>query len=125
MISCRDIAKTAGIEMTQAGIGVSTSVRMFMRKSDPTVAGMHNPELNERIAADFAKGKPIHRFRLTKGPTKGVAEIRQAGSHYYVAAVRGRGTAEAGYDILVVQQAYKTPKTEGLEKSRLEPGWGV
>lgn len=111
--------------MTQAGIGVSTTVRMFMRQNDPTVAGMHNPELNERIASDFAKGKPMHRFRLTKGPTKGLAEIRQSGKFFYVAAIRGRGTAQAGYDILVVQQAYKPPKTEGLEKKRLEPGWGV
>lgn len=124
MILYRDTVKTAGIEMTQSGIGVSTTVRLFMRQNDSRAAGLNNPELNEMIATDFSQGTPVHRFRLTKGEHKGLAEIRQSGSYFYVAAIRGRGTAGAGYDILVVQKEYKAPRTEGLEKKRLEPGWG-
>jgi hypothetical protein len=125
MISFRETTKIAGIEPTRSGIGVSTTVRIFMRKTDPQAAGLHNQELNEMIAADFAKGTPVYRFRLTKGPSKGLAEIRKSGNYYYVAFVRGHGTAQAGYDIITVQQSYKIPKTKGLEKKRLTPGWGI
>ena len=124
MLSYRVITKIAGMEMSQSGIGVSTGARMFMRNSDPRATGLHNPELNEMIATDFSKGTPVHRFKLTKGERKGIAEIRQSGSYYYVAFVRGRGTTDAGYDILVIQQSYKE-SNQGLTKSRLAPGWGV
>lgn len=124
MISYRDIVKTSGIEMTQSGIGISSSVRIFMRYNDPNAAGLENQELNEMIAKDFSNGTPEYRFRLNRGERKGVAEVRKSGAYFYIAFLRGRGTAEHGYDILVVQRDYKAAPTEGLRKRRLQPGWG-
>lgn len=109
------------MEASKGGIGVSVSARKYMRAYFPETAGVRNVDLNEMIAGDFASAEPVYRFKLRSGE---IGEIRKSSKLYYVAAVRGRGTAGARYDILVLQPSYK-PVEENLRKRRLEPGWGV
>lgn len=113
----------ANIEMSQTGIGVSAGARKYLRRADVKFAEMSNQELTEFIAHDFARSKPWHRFRLNR-TFQGIAEVRKSGNFAYIAMVRGRGTHEAGYDILFVQPAIKEPKEE-IRLKRLEPGWGL
>lgn len=108
-------------EVSQSGIGVSVSVRKYVRQYVPNTAHMSNAELNEMIANEFAKGEPVHRFRLRSGE---IAEIRRSVNFYYVAVMRGRGTADVRYDVIVVQPSYKQVEEEE-KKRRLQHGWGV
>lgn len=121
-ISYRDNVKTATMEMTQQGVGVSAAARKYVRQHAPEYAHVGNAELNEVIASDFLKREPWHRFRLTK-TFQGIAEIRKSDSYYYIALVRGRGTDRAGYDIIVIQPTAKDP-SEQVRKHRIRPGWG-
>lgn len=113
--------KIAAIELTSNGIGVSTSARKYVRQMVPEITQMRNSELNEKIASDFSKAERLHRFKLRSGE---IAEIRKSTNFYYIAVIRGRGTAATRLDIIVIQPAYKMVPDE-IRKKRLEPGWGV
>ena len=122
-ISCRHI--TAAIERSSLGIGISTSCRKYLRayysRQGVDSMRMNNKELNDVIASDFASARPLHRFKLR---SKEIAEIRKSHDFVYIAAIRGRGTASAQYDIIVVQPTWKEAPEE-VRKYRLKPGWGV
>lgn len=109
-------------EVSQSGIGVSVRVRKHVRQYVPNAAHMANAELNEMIANEFAKGEPVHRFKLRSGE---IAEIRRSTNFYYIAVMRGRGTANVRYDIIVIQPSYKQVSDEEEKKRRLQHGWGV
>lgn len=116
------LSKRAAIEPSSMGVGVSTSVRKYVRnyyakQGVDAMASMRNKELNDVLASDFLKVQPLHRFRLRSGE---VGEIRKSHAFYYVAKIRKGG---GGYDIIVVQPAIKPPSEE-VRKKRLEQGWG-
>lgn len=97
--------KTAGIEQSRHGVGVSTTARMYARKyysswgwSD--LASMRNAELNDILAQDFMRAESKHQFKLRSGD---MAEIRQSQNMYYVAVNRGGNN----YDIIAIQSGYK------------------
>ena len=112
--------KISGIESSQSGIGISTSARKYYRQARPEYANAPKDDINNAIAQEFASATPEHRFKLRSGE---IAEIRRSNNFLLVAAIRGRGTASARYDIIVIQQSYKQPPEE-LRKRRLQPGWG-
>jgi len=111
----------AGIEPTQIGIGVSTSARKYYKQAHPELANAPKDEINHAIAQEFARAEPRHRFKLRSGE---IGEIRVSNNLYLIAAIRGRGTMGARYDVIVIQPTYKEPPEE-LRKTRLQPGWGV
>ncbi len=118
------LSKRAAIEPSTMGVGVSTSVRKYIRdyytkQGVDAMASLRNKELNDVVAADFLKAQPLHRFRLTK-KEKAVAEIRKSHAFYYIAKIRKGG---GGYDIIAIQNAIKQPSEE-VRKKRLEQGWG-
>lgn len=107
---------TAAMERSSSGIGVSTTVRKYLRKFYQSwgwedMAHMRNKDLNEIVAQDFMQAQVVHRFKLKTGE---VAEIRKSKNMYYVAAIRG-----SSYDILVVQPNYKQPQQKKQWKSEL------
>ena len=120
-LSCRHDIKTAAIEVTQQGVGVSTSARKYIRRMAPNTAHMRNAELNEMIAEQFSRGEPVHRFKLRSGE---LAEIRRTVNMYYIAVIRGRGATVTRYDIIVVQPSMKDVSEE-IKKKRFQPGWGT
>lgn len=109
-------------EVSKTGVGVSVRARKYVRQYAPNTAHMSNAELNEMVAGEFAKGEPVHRFRLRSGE---IAEIRRSVNFYYIAVMRGRGTANVRYDIIVIQPSYKQVTDEEEKKRRLQHGWGV
>jgi len=116
------LSKRAAIEPSSMGVGVSTSVRKYVRnyyakQGVDNMASLRNKELNDVVAADFLKASPLHRFKLRSGE---VAEIRKSHAFYYIAKVRKGG---GGYDLIVIQSAIKQPSEE-VRKKRLEQGWG-
>jgi len=115
------IRHMAGVERgTSANIGVSTSARNYWRKyyqtqNVPQMLG-NNAIINELIASDYAKAKPLHRFPLrTPGED---AEIRLSHKFYYVAAIRPNGQ----HDVIVIQPMYKEPPEE-VRQRRLTEEW--
>lgn len=120
-ISLRHKTFATSMEMSSANIGVSVTARKYFRRANPAFANMPNAQLNEEIAAEFAKATPVYRFKLRSGE---IAEVRESMGHFMIAAVRGRGTTNVRYDIIVVQPSFK-PVREEIKKQRLQPGWGV
>jgi hypothetical protein len=120
-ISLRHKIAATSIEMSSANIGVSVTARKYFRRANPEFAHMPNAQLNEEIATEFAKATPVYRFKLRSGE---IAEVRESMGHFMIAAVRGRGTANVRYDIIVVQPSFK-PVREEIKKQRLQPGWGA
>lgn len=117
MMKSKQYKKTAGIEQSQSGIGISTSARIYARRfyasqGNNIWAGARNDKINDLLAQDFSASEPMHRFRLK---SKEIAEIRKSGTFIYVAVMR-RGA----YDIIVLQKAYKEAKNPELSRRRLE-----
>jgi len=111
--------KTAAIEKSSLGIGVSVSARKYWRNyythyNLPQMLG-DNQFINDAIAGDFQQAQPIHRFILR---SKEIAEIRKSSAFYYIAVIRGTGQ----YDIIAIQPAYKESDPE-ISKRRLAPEW--
>lgn len=111
--------KTAAIERSSVGPGVSVSARKYWRNyythyNLPQMLG-DNQFINDTIAGDFQQAQPIHRFILR---SKEIAEIRKSSAFYYIAVIRNSGQ----YDIIVIQPAYKESDPE-ISKRRLSPEW--
>jgi hypothetical protein len=113
------LSKSAAIEKSSLGIGVSVMARKYWRGyyAQQGVANMlgDNAFVNDAIAGDFSNAQPLHRFWLRSGEP---AEIRRSHAFYYVAAMRG----PSQYDIIVIQSRYKESDPE-LSKRRLTPEW--
>lgn len=114
--------KTAAIEPSSLGVGVSTRVRKYFRdyyaKSGvDAMSSLRNKELNDVIAADWNKAEVLHRFKLK---SKEVGEFRKSHNFYYLGVIRQGG---GRYDVIAVQPAYKQP-SEAVRKKRLEQGYG-
>ncbi len=120
-ISSRQKIAATPMEMSSSNIGVSVTARKYFRRVNPEFAHMPNAQLNEEIAAEFAKATPVYRFKLRSGE---IAEIRESMGHFMIAVMRGRGTSNVRYDVIVVQPSLK-PVREEIRKQRLQPGWGV
>lgn len=121
LISSRHKTAAAPMEMSSSNIGVSVTARKYFRQANPDFAHMPNAQLNEEIAAEFAKATPIYRFKLKTGE---IAEVRESMGHFLIAAIRGRGTESVRYDVIVVQPSLK-PVREEIRKQRMQPGWGT
>ena len=111
--------KTAAIERSQSGVGISTTARLYARKYYAAwgwadMAKMRNADLNDILGKDFIQAEPKHKFRLRTGD---VAEIRKSQSMYYVAAIRNNS-----YDIIAIQPGYKV--SEYSEERLKDEDWG-
>lgn len=122
-LSCRHFTKFADFEPSSKGVNVSAGARKYVRNAIPEYRHLRNYELNELIADDFLKLQPWTRFKLTK-TFQGIAEVRKSDRWVYIAMIRGRGTAQPGYDIITIQPNSKEVSEE-LRKVRLQPGWGI
>ncbi len=121
LISSRQKIAATPMEVSSSNVGVSVTARKYFRRVNPEFAHMPNAQLNEEIAAEFAKATPVYRFKLRSGE---IAEIRESMGHFMIAVMRGRGTSNVRYDVIVVQPSLK-PVREEIRKQRLQPGWGV
>ena len=111
------IRHNAAIEASKSGVGITTTVRLYFRKNISWSQGLNNQMLNDTVAFDFQKAKPIYRFKLKSGE---IAELRQSGSNmYYVAKILSGGQ----YVIIAVQTAWKQPKKEETISRRMQENW--
>lgn len=113
-ISCRH--KSAAIEQSQGGIGVTTTARMYARQhwaaqGNTVWAAARNDKVNDWIAMDFQSSEPKHLFKLKSGE---IAEIRRSQDFVYISKRTG-----GSYVIMVMQPAYKEVKDE-ISKRRFE-----
>lgn len=119
------LSKRAAMESSSSGINISVTARKKWReyykgKNLPSMQLMGNKMLNDVIAGDFAKSKPVHRF-LSKSANEPI-EIRKSSNWYYLAAYRN-----GKYDVLTMQPDIKEPSHQvsehRLTKEWLDSGW--
>ena len=110
----------AGPEPSSQGVGITQTARMKMQRLDQSAAFMDKPELNDYIAEKFLRAEPYHRYKLRSGE---IGEFRRDGGMIFLAKTSGRGTADAAYVVITIQDAMKDVP-EPLRKRRLSPGWG-
>lgn len=109
--------KLAGIESTEAGIGVSLTARKYWRQhfaGTPEMLGS-NYDINSTIAMEYSSATPVWRFPLESGED---AEIRQSKWFHFVAAIRSNGR----HDVIVIQPTWMQGKP-GSSELRLKQEW--
>ena len=109
--------RTAGLETSRAGVGITVTARKYWRyhfRNDATMQGS-NEDVNDAIAMEYHQGEPVHRFPLRSGE---IGEIRKSRFFYFVAAIRSNGR----HDVITMQPAFKQAPAE-LSKKRLTQEW--
>lgn len=109
--------KLAAVEPTQAGIGVSTSARLYWKKQFHDQEAMlgTNEDINSAIAMEYSSATPMTRFWLRSGEP---AEVRKSRLFVLVAVIRANDV----HDVIVLQPAYKEAPEE-IRKQRLSLEW--
>jgi len=108
--------KTAGIELAQNGVGVTTTARMYARQhwasqGNEIWARERNNKVNDFLAMDFAVSELRHLFKLKDGS---IAEVRKSKNFFYIAKRMG-----GSHVIIKLQPNYKEAHPN-ISKERLE-----